>query len=104
MFSAVPDQVSETDYISTVIVAVANEAGIVAPQGINMSSQSPRKGMLSEFVLQNPRPDDLVISIRRDCSPKANLKTVYICRYVIRSEASAVIVPGGLQVQVEDCC
>ena len=104
MFSADPEKVSGTDYISTAIVAMADYAGIIAPQGMKLSSHSPRRGMLSEFVLQHPRPDDIVIAIRMDWSPMANLKTVYFCRNVIRSEASAVLVLGALKVQVEESC
>lgn len=104
MFSSNPEKVSGTDFISSEIVVMADDAGIVAPEGMKLSSHSPRRGMLSEFVPQHPRPDDIVIAIRMDWSPKRNLKTVYFCRNVIRSEASAIFVPGALQLQVEESC
>lgn len=86
MFSADPDKVSGTYYTSAVIVEMADAAGIVAPQGMKISSHSPRRGMLSEFELQHPRPDNMFIAICMNWSSMANLKTVYFCRSVIRSE------------------
>ena len=61
-------------------------------------SHSLRRGMLTEFVLQSPRPDPVVVRERMDWSSDNTL--AYFCRGVMRSEASAVYVPGALQIQL----
>lgn len=58
-----------TEFISSELVDMADIAGIMIPPGMKLSIHSPRRGMLTEFLLQSPRVDDLVIARRMDWSP-----------------------------------
>lgn len=100
MFSPDPRAPGSTEFISQDLVAMAATAGIVMAPGLKLTSHSPRRGMLTEFVLQHPRPADVVIARRMDWSPKAGCVLTYFSRDVIKSEASAIFVPGALQVQM----
>lgn len=102
IFSPSVETAGTTEFITTEIEAMAALAGIVPPTGMRFTSHSPRRGMLTEFILQHPRPDNIVIAGRMDWSPRASLTVTYFSRDVMRSEASAIYVPGALQMQLAE--
>lgn len=97
LFSATADRAGTVEFISEAIRRLAAEAGVRAPAGMRFSSHSPRRGMLTEFLLQNPRPSSLVVRARMDWA--SDNSVIYFCRDVMRSVASAWLVPGALQDQ-----
>jgi len=98
MFSPESTVAGSSDFISSQVEDMAAAMGFVAPHGMCFKSHSLRRGMLTEFVLQNPRPDPVVVRERMDWSSDNTL--AYFCRDVMRSEASAIYVPGALQIQL----
>lgn len=101
IFSSDVAMAGNTEFVTAEIVAMAAIADLTPAEGTRFMSHSPRRGMLTEFILQHPRPDDIVIARRMDWGPKANNTVTYFSRDVVRSDASAIYVPGALQVQVE---
>lgn len=99
LFSPDGHSAGSPEYISAQLSAMAASAGLVVPEGMKMTSHSPRRGMLTEFVLQSPRPDNIVIAGRMDWSPKSELTLTYFSKNVVKSWASAILVPGALQMQ-----
>lgn len=99
LFSQTKAQPGTVVFVSDEIRQMAAEVNIREPKGMRFSSHSPRRGMLTELVLHNPRPASAVVKARMDWA--VDNSVVYFCRDVFRSVASVWMIPGTLQDQVD---
>lgn len=102
IFSADPMTAGKIDFISAELVEMSELKGVKVPAGMKLFSHSPRRGMLTEFILHHPRPDNIVVAKRMDCSLTARCVLTYFCHEFLMSKASAIFVSGALQVQLDN--